>query len=137
MRYAQIRKTDISNGIGFGVSMFLQGCSHHCKGCFNSETWNFDGGYEFTPEIEEEFLKSCMREHVDFISFLGGEPFDQADELYNLIKLLRRMTSKPIYIWSGYTYEQILSDPNKAKILTYINYLIEDYIKRNSWTKLI
>lgn len=74
MRYAQIRKMDISNGIGVGVSLFVQGCPFHCKDCFNPETWDFNGGKEWTDETLVAFLKYTNKPYVRRVSFLGGEP---------------------------------------------------------------
>ena len=125
MRYAQIRDMDITNGKGIGVSLFTQGCSHHCKNCFNKETWDFNGGKEFTEEDKNIFIQLCLLPRTKFISFLGGEPLDQANELYDLLKDIRQHTDKPIYLWSGYTYEQILKDDNKRRCLEYITYLID------------
>ena len=81
MRYAQIREMDITNGQGIACSLFVQGCSHHCKGCFNPETWGFNGGKEWTQDIENKFIELCKRPHVDCVSILGGEPFDQDEHI--------------------------------------------------------
>lgn len=124
MRYASIRDTDISNGEGIGISLFLQGCSRHCKGCFNQNTWDFDGGKEWTPEIEEKFLNLCKNPHRDFVSILGGEPFEQGAELIELIKKIRSVTDKPIYMWTGFKYEHLLNSMYKP-IFNYIDYLID------------
>ena len=79
MRYAQIRELDISNGEGIGVALFVQGCpSPHCKNCFNPETWDFNGGKEWTPEVKEKFLELIDRPYIKRVSILGGEPL--ADE---------------------------------------------------------
>jgi anaerobic ribonucleoside-triphosphate reductase activating protein len=83
MRYASIREMDITNGIGIGVSLFVQGCTHHCKGCFNPETWDFNGGKEWTQDIENKFIELCKRPHIDCVSILGGEPFDQDEKELN------------------------------------------------------
>lgn len=125
MKYAIIRKMDISNGIGIGVSIFTQGCSHHCKGCFNSETWDFNGGYELTDNIKEDFIQACIKPQTDFISFLGGEPLDQARDLKLILAEIRELTNKPIYLWSGYTYEQIVANTERRECLEYITYLID------------
>lgn len=125
MRYSAIRTLDISNGKGIGVSLFTQGCSHHCKGCFNQETWDFDGGYELTEEKQQEFISSINNPIIDFVSILGGEPFDQPKDLFKLLQNIRKVTTKPIYLWSGYTYEQIIQDKNKAQSLQFITYLID------------
>lgn len=78
MRYAQIREMDISNGEGIGVALFVQGCRFACKNCFNPNTWDFNGGKEWTPEIKERFLELIDRPYIKRVSILGGEPL--ADE---------------------------------------------------------
>lgn len=76
MRYAQIRKTDISNGTGIRTSLFVQGCTRKCKGCFNPETWDFEGGHEWNEQAEEEFLTLTAGEHIAGATILGGEPME-------------------------------------------------------------
>lgn len=108
MRYASIRKMDIINGEGIGVSLFVQGCPFHCEGCFNKITWDFNGGKEFTKEIEEDFIKLSKSSHVNFISILGGEPLVQGKELYHLLeKIKNENPNKPIFLWTGYKIENI------------------------------
>lgn len=124
MRYASIRSTDISNGEGIGVSLFVQGCSRHCPGCFNSSTWDFNAGNEWTEETEKHFLELCTRPNRDFVAILGGEPFEQGEEMIQLVKKIRAVTDKPIYMWSGYKYED-LKDGQYAEIFKYIDYLID------------
>lgn len=130
LRYNTIRKMDISNGKGIGCSIFFQGCSHHCFNCFNTETWSFDNGKILTSCDMKELEELCNKSYIEFVSFLGGEPFDQPlDKLYLFIKTLKNNVNKPFYLWSGYTFKQIQSDPNKAKILPYLDYIIDgEYI---------
>ena len=91
MRYAQIRSMDISNGEGVGVSLFVQGCDRHCFNCFNSETWDFNGGKEWTEEIKDKFMKIIDRPYIKRVSFLGGEPLAEQnlDDVLSLIKEIR------------------------------------------------
>lgn len=123
MRYAQIRKMDISNGIGIACSIFFQGCKFQCKNCFNKVAWDFNSGFELTKEKQLEFVGLCNKPHIDCISILGGEPFQQnLNELYEFIMALKEL-NKPIFIWSGYTYEELLNiSPN---IISNIDYLID------------
>lgn len=110
MRYASIRKMDIVNGEGIGVSLFVQGCPFHCKGCFNQETWDFNGGKEFTKELKEKFIDLCQKDYVNFIGILGGEPLAQGLELYWLLKEIKhKVPNKPIFLWTGYKWEEICS----------------------------
>lgn len=122
MRYAQIRDMDIVNGEGIAVSLFVQGCPNHCKGCFNQETWDFNGGKEWTKEVEDEFIKLCKRDYVSCVSLLGGEPLAQNDML-DLLKRIKVEVNKPIYVWTGYTAE--FATKYKSLELSYIDYLID------------
>lgn len=81
MRYNKIRKEDVSNGPGIRVSIFLQGCEFHCKGCFNSNTWDFDGGKELTLEKIDELISLCKRDYIVGLSILGGEPLHNHNQI--------------------------------------------------------
>ena len=76
MNYAEIKKTDVANGQGVRVSLFVSGCTHHCRGCFNSETWDFAYGTEFTKETCQELLGFLEPEYIAGLTLLGGEPFE-------------------------------------------------------------
>lgn len=91
MRYAQIRSMDISNGEGVGISLFVQGCDRHCFNCFNSETWDFNGGKEWTEETKNKFMELIDRPYIRRISILGGEPLAEQnlDDVLSLIKEIR------------------------------------------------
>ena len=111
MKYASIRELDISNGEGVGVSLFVQGCHFHCKGCFNSETWDFNGGYEWTQKTKEDFLKLVDRPYIKRVSILGGEPLadENLDEVLKLVNEIRlSFPLKDIWLYSGYTFEQVV-----------------------------
>lgn len=128
MRYAQIRKMDISNGAGIGQSLFVQGCEFHCPGCFNEETWDLDGGNEWTPEIEEEFLELLERPYIIRVSILGGEPLleQNLDSLDSLImKIWARIPHVRIWLYTGYTYEEAIKDPKKKEIIDKLDYLVD------------
>ena len=87
MRYAQIREMDISNGEGVGVALFVQGCHFHCHNCFNTETWDFNGGKEWTPDVKEKFLELIDRPYIKRVSILGGEPLadENLDDVLDLV----------------------------------------------------
>ena len=91
MRYASIRNLDISNGANIGVALFVQGCDRHCFNCFNSETWNFNNGKEWTEEIKNKFMELIDRPYIKRISILGGEPLAEQnlDDVLSLIKKIR------------------------------------------------
>ena len=77
MNYAEIKKTDVANGPGIRVSLFVSGCTHRCRGCFNSEAWDFDYGQEYTEETEREILQALAPDYIRGLSVLGGEPMEQ------------------------------------------------------------
>ena len=132
MRYASIRDMDIVNGVGIACSLFVQGCSHHCKNCFNQETWDFNGGKEWTKEIEDEFIEICKRPYIDCASILGGEPLDQDLDMLELLRRIKKEVGKPIYLWTGYTWETIFSNEDyvlEMLILSLCDYVIDgEYI---------
>lgn len=111
MRIAKIKPNDIANGEGLVVSVWTQGCPHHCKGCFNKETWDFKGGREFTFDDYDNILKLLDADGIKRnLSILGGEPMAKENvigvlSLINYIKTYRPDTK--VYLWSGYTHEQI------------------------------
>jgi anaerobic ribonucleoside-triphosphate reductase activating protein len=110
IRYAQIREMDISNGEGIGVSLFVQGCHFHCKNCFNKDTWDFNGGKEWTEEVKNKFIKLINKPYVKRVSILGGEPLadENVVDVLNLIKEIKtQYPCKTIWLYSGYLYEQI------------------------------
>ena len=110
MRYSQIRNLDISNGLGVGVSPFVQGCPFHCKNCFNSDTWDFNGGKEWTEEIKDRFIKLIDRPYIKRISFLGGECLAEQnlDEVLKLVQEIRiSFPDKTIWLYTGYSYSEI------------------------------
>lgn len=112
MRYASIRNLDISNGEGVGVSFFVQGCPFHCKNCFNSETWDFNGGKEWTEETKNKFMELINRPYIKRVSFLGGECLaDQnLDEILKLVKQIRiSFPEKTIWLYTGFEWNQIMN----------------------------
>lgn len=105
MRYSSMRNLDISNGEGVGVSLFVQGCPFHCFGCFNSDTWDFNGGKEWTEKTKDKFMKLINRPYIKRISFLGGECLAEQnlDEILSLIKQIRNSyPDKTIWLYTGY-----------------------------------
>lgn len=105
MRYSSMRNLDISNGEGVGVSLFVQGCPFHCFGCFNSDTWDFNGGKEWTEETKNKFLKLIDRPYIKRVSFLGGECLAEQNlnEILSLIQEIRiSFPEKTIWLYTGY-----------------------------------
>ena len=129
MRYNLIRKMDISNGPGVRVSVFMQGCSFHCKNCFNPETWDLEGGKEFTDETIEKVLELCSKEHVKGLSILGGEPMHpkNIDATTKLAKAFKeKYPNKNLWVWSGFEFDK---DSKGKEVLNYIDVLIDGVYK--------
>ena len=131
MNYAHIKKSDIANGPGVRVSLFVSGCTHHCKGCFNPETWDFDGGMELPNDIKGQIIKAISANGVmRNFSVLGGEPLcDENKELVDEIVTAVRITYPDIkiYLWTGYEYDTLIEkcDDNINHILNQIDILID------------
>lgn len=126
MKYAQIRSMDISNGEGVGVSLFVQGCPHHCQGCFNQETWDFNGGKEFTSQIEEKLFSIIEKNlnHLSYFSVLGGEPLapQNIEKVKDILQKVKEKFPKlKTYVWTGYLLENI----QQKDVLQYIDVLID------------
>ena len=125
MKYNKIRKMDVSNGPGIRVSIFMQGCTFKCKGCFNPETHDFNGGKEFTEETIERVLELCSKEYIVGLSILGGEPLHPKN-IEGTTKLAaafkNRYPDKTLWIWSGFLFDRDLRD---KEILKYIDVLVD------------
>lgn len=118
MRFASMRNLDISNGEGVGVSLFVQGCDRHCFNCFNPDTWDFNGGKEWTEEAKNKFIKLIDRPYINRISVLGGEPLAEQnlDEVLSLIKEIRiSFPEKSIWLYTGYDFDLLNSKYNEYK----------------------
>lgn len=118
MNYAEIKKTDIANGTGVRVSLFVSGCTHHCKGCFNAETWDFHYGKEFTERTEEELMQALKPEFITGLTVLGGEPFEP-DNQRRLVPFLKKVRAaypkKTIWCYSGYLLDKELLKESRAR----------------------
>ena len=118
MRYNQIRECDIANGEGIGIALFVQGCHFKCKNCFNPETWDFNGGNEWTLEVEDKFIELASRPYIKRISLLGGECLadENLDGILNLVNKIRLlMPDKTIWLYTGYTWEFIKDSFEESK----------------------
>lgn len=134
MNYATIKDYDIANGLGIRVSLFVSGCTHHCKGCFNEVAWDFNYGDEFTKEIEDKIIKMLEPSYIKGLTLLGGEPFEVSNQRC-LIPFLRRVKelypNKDIWAYTGYTLEDDLLKPSRARcevtdeMLSYIDILVD------------
>ena len=109
MHYADIKKIDIANGEGVRVSLFVSGCRHHCKGCFNEIAWNFKYGKEFTQDTVDEIIKDLDHDYVEGLSLLGGEPLEPENQeaLAKLVtKVKEKYPNKNIWCYTGYDFEK-------------------------------
>ena len=134
MNYATIKNCDIANGPGVRVSLFVSGCTHHCKGCFNEVAWDFDYGQPFTQETIDMILQMMKPHYIKGITLLGGEPFEPQNQPA-LVDLLRRIKAaypeKSIWAFSGYLFDKDilpgkLGDPAVTKeFVSYLDVLVD------------
>ena len=134
MHYGNIKECDIADGPGVRVSLFVSGCRHHCKGCFNSETWDFQYGKPYTKETEEEIIRLLEPGFIQGFTLLGGEPFEPENQV-ELVKLLKRIREtypkKDIWCYSGYLYDGDMIPGGKVytevteEMLSYIDVLVD------------
>ena len=109
MKYATIKTHDVANGPGVRVSIYVSGCNHHCKGCFNPETWDFNYGKEFNQETIDTVLDAVGKEYIEGITVLGGEPLDPLNQkgVATLIKQVKeKYPSKSIWCFTGFDFEK-------------------------------
>ena len=133
MKYAGIIKNDFSAAPGISVSFFVQGCPHHCKGCHNPETWDFDGGKEFTYDVLNDIEESLFANGISrSLAIMGGEPLCEQNIFLTLLVVKTIKEKYPdvkIYIWSGYTYDYLMShittNLHLKQVLDYADFLID------------
>lgn len=126
MNYAEIKPFDIANAPKVSCTIFFSGCTHNCDGCFNKIAQNFNYGKKFDDNVIDYFVSLAQHKQVKSICVLGGEPFQQ--DLIIMERFLKRLNvevNKPIWIWSGYTWEQLMGDEFKINILKYVDILID------------
>lgn len=135
MNYAEIKEVDIANGTGVRVSLFVSGCTHHCKNCFNKITWDFNFGKPFTSETEDKILSLIEPSYISGLTLLGGEPLEPVNQrgLLSLLKKFREKfgNTKTIWCYSGYLFDNELLNPSRARcevtdeFLSYIDVLVD------------
>ena len=111
MKYANIKYFDVANGEGIRTSLFVSGCTHHCKGCFNEVAWDFQYGQDFTEEVENKIIDSLKPYYIAGLTLLGGEPMEKANQkgLFNLVKKVKQIyPEKTIWCFTGYLFEDLL-----------------------------
>lgn len=117
----------IDNGPGFRVALFFSGCSLRCKGCWNPRSWRKQNGELVGENMVDKVLNDCAKEYISGLSLLGGETFENIPTALHICRLFRQRFggSKTIYMWSGYTFEQILQDKQKVELLELGDVLID------------
>ena len=136
MKYAKIKKCDVANGPGVRVSLFVSGCNHHCKNCFNREAWDFNYGNDFTQKEQDEIIQDLKPEYLDGLSLLGGEPFEREnqEELAPFVKKVKdTYPNKKIWCYTGFTFDkQILQEmvetenrESTKEMLQNIDYIVD------------
>ena len=125
MNFAQIRKYDVANGPGIRTTIFVTGCTHKCHNCFNEEYQDFDFGDPWTQKETDEVIKDLKLDEVKGLTILGGEPFQNEVDLLEVLRDIKKEVQKDIWIFSGYTYEEILKDEDKKKLLEECDVLVD------------
>lgn len=146
MNYGTIKSPDIANGPGCRVSLFVSGCRHHCKGCFQPETWDFNFGLLYTEEIKDNILQKLSPDYIEGLTILGGEPMEpenQKDICELILAAKKTYPEKNIWVYSGYTFEE-LKQPGHTKteytdtILNNIDVLVDgEFIETEKNLRLI
>lgn len=134
MNYGEIKHNDVANGPGVRTTLFVSGCTHHCKGCFNAATWDFNYGQPFTDATIEEILRGLSATHVAGLTLLGGEPFEHENQK-GLLPLLRKVKAtypnKTVWCFTGYLFDRDILDSMCGKwtetreMLSYIDVLVD------------
>lgn len=129
MRFHNITYPDVNNGEGCRVTLWVAGCTHHCKGCHNPQTWSFKSGREFTEEIKNKLYNVLKLPYIKGITLSGGDPLDSFDDIFELVKDIKNsFNDKDIWLFSGYTLEDI-QNSDKNIILEYIDVLVDGEFK--------
>ena len=130
MNYSALRKADIANGIGFRCTLWCCGCRRKCPGCFNPEAQDPNFGEPFTDEVKERIFKELSEPTCDGLSLMGGEPLsicsDNRKQTIQLCKEVKeRFPNKSVWMWTGYLFEEIASDPSMKEILNYVDIIVD------------
>ena len=129
MRFHNITYPDVNNGEGCRVTLWVAGCTHHCKGCHNPQTWSFKSGREFTEDIKNKLYNVLKLPYIKGITLSGGDPLDSFDDIFELVKDIKNsFNDKDIWLFSGYTLEDI-QNSEKNIILEYIDVLVDGDFK--------
>lgn len=124
MNYAQIRKYDVANGVGIRSVIFVTGCTHNCKNCFNKEYQDFNYGKKWTENETKQIIEYLKDDNVSGLTLLGGEPMQNLD-LILVLKEIKKEISKPIWIYSGYTFDEIKENKYRLELLKLCDVLVD------------
>lgn len=131
MNISQYRKFDTANGPGIRATIFVSGCTHNCKGCFNKKYFDFNYGNKYNQDVKQSIINDINTSPIiKGVTILGGEPFQQDDDLIDLLKAIKEINTE-IWIYSGYTFDEIISDVNKLKILELCDVLVDGKFEEN------
>lgn len=122
-----MRRFDIANGVGIRATLFVSGCTHNCEGCFSKPYQDFKHGKKWSQEAEDTFMSYALDPNVRGVTILGGEPMQQTKDkdLLHLLQRIKKETNHSIWIYSGYTFEEILKDPKRREILVLCDVLVD------------
>ena len=126
IRYAGIDKYEYNNGIGIGVTLFTQFCSHQCLGCHNPETWDKEGGEPFTKDVYEDLLDTLADDQITRLTLSGGDPLDSLNlSCFVASNFKKRFPNKQLWVYTGYTFEHILENPKYNQIIDLCDILVD------------
>lgn len=134
MNYADIKKIDVANGEGVRVSVFVSGCNHHCKGCFNQCAWDFNYGKEFSEKEEQQIIDYMNHDYISGLSLLGGEPLEPRNQegLLPLVKKVKeKFPNKDIWCYTGFDFEKDVvekmakNNETTRELLKYIDIIVD------------
>ena len=140
MHYGEIKNCDIANGVGVRVSLFVSGCTNHCEGCFQPETWDFNYGNDFTEETENQILEMLAPDYICGLTVLGGEPFEPENQrvlVDFLRKVRRKYPEKSIWCFTGFTLEMLDTEGTHChceateEMLSLIDVLVDGRFDKN------
>lgn len=125
MNYAQIRKYDVANGPGIRTTFFLTGCDRNCPNCFNTEYMDFNHGEKWDKKAEEEVISYLKLDQVEGLTVLGGEPFENPVGLLKALRNIKEEVNKPIWVYSGFVFEDLVNIAKAKEILEEIDVLVD------------
>ncbi len=119
MNFHKITYPDVNNGIGCRVTLWVSGCTHHCPHCHNPQTWDFKSGHVFTEEHKKQLFDIIALPYIKGLTISGGDPIDSVNEVVELCKEVNRVfPNKDLWVYTGYTMQELENDPQKSEILT-------------------